>query len=213
MKILIYLSLFFISLASFRGKTIYEGKENHIYLTFDDGYSRNNTIKILDILDEYDIPATFFLEGGFMKDNQDVVKRISDEQIVGNHTMLHKDVTKYTNQEFINDINEFEALYKKITNKDLKKYFRHPMGYMNDEKRKILYDRGYTIFMWNARIYDYVHTDDLGKDYVISELLPQVKSGTIILLHTLTDSIPEALPTIITSLKDKYQFSSLEELV
>ena len=84
---------------------------------------------------------------------------------------------------------------------------------MNDEKRKILYDRGYTIFMWNARIYDYVHTDDLGKDYVISELLPQVKSGTIILLHTLTDSIPEALPTIITSLKDKYQFSSLEELV
>lgn len=213
MKILIYLSLFFISLASFRGKTIYEGKENHIYLTFDDGYSRNNTIKILDILDEYDIPATFFLEGGFMKDNQDVVKRISDEQIVGNHTMLHKDVTKYTNQEFINDINEFEALYKKITNKDLKKYFRPPMGYMNDEKRKILYDRGYTIFMWNARIYDYVHTDDLGKDYVISELLPQVKSGTIILLHTLTDSIPEALPTIITSLKDKYQFSSLEELV
>ena len=88
MKILIYLSLFFVSLFSFRGKTIYEGKENHIYLTFDDGYSRNNTIKILDILDEYDIPATFFLEGGFMKDNQDVVKRISDEQIVGNHIKI-----------------------------------------------------------------------------------------------------------------------------
>ena len=135
MKILIYLSLFFVSLFSFRGKTIYEGKENHIYLTFDDGYSRNNTIKILDILDEYDIPATFFLEGGFMKDNQDVVKRISDEQIVGNHTMLHKDVTKYTNKEFIDDINEFETLYKKITNKDLKKYFIYYGFYSRSCKR------------------------------------------------------------------------------
>lgn len=213
MKILLYLSLFFISLMSFRGKTIYEGKENHIYLTFDDGYSRKNTIEILDILKEYNVPATFFLEGGFVKDNRDVVKRISDEQIVGNHTMLHKNITKYTNEEFIKDIDEFEALYKNITGKDLTKYFRPPMGFINSEKRKILYDRGYTIFMWNCKIYDYVHNDDLGKKYVIDTLLPQVKSGSIILLHTLTDSVPEALGDIINSLKDKYQFSSLEELV
>ena len=79
MKILVYLSLFFISLLSFRGKTIYEGLDNHIYLTFDDGYSRKNTIEILDILKKYNIKATFFLEGGFMKDNRDVVKRISEE--------------------------------------------------------------------------------------------------------------------------------------
>ncbi len=213
MKILLYLSLFFISLLSCRGKTIYKGLDNHIYLTFDDGYSRKNTIEILDILKKYNVKATFFLEGGFMNDNRDVVKRISEEQNVGNHTMLHKNITKYTKEAFINDINEFEALYKKITNKEIKKYFRPPMGFIDDEKRKILYERGYTIFMWNCQIYDYVHNDDLGKQYVINTLLPQVKSGSIILLHTLTDSIPESLGDIIMSLKDKYQFSSLDELV
>ena len=81
-KLLIILSLFFLDISanSLEGYVIYNGdvNDNKIYLTFDDGYSQKNTISILDTLKKYNIGATFFIEGGFLKENPNVCKRIAD---------------------------------------------------------------------------------------------------------------------------------------
>lgn len=211
--ILFLLSIFLFSTPTvLKKQLIYSGDTNSkkIYLTFDDGYSLKNTLSILDTLKKYDVPATFFIEGGFLKENPIAIKRIAEEQILANHTMCHCDIRKLKDDEFINDINEFEKLAYEITGKIITKFFRPPMGFINKEKEDILYNNGYLIFMWNVKIYDYVHTDDLGVDYAVSSIVDQVSNGSIILMHTLTDSNSEALPIIIEKLREKgYVFSSL----
>jgi len=67
---------------------IYAGNpdEKVIYLTFDEGYENGYTGAILDTLKEKDCPATFFVTKPYVKQNQDLVKRMIDEgHIVGNH--------------------------------------------------------------------------------------------------------------------------------
>lgn len=217
-KLLIILSLFFLDISanSLEGYVIYNGdvNDNKIYLTFDDGYSQKNTISILDTLKKYNIGATFFIEGGFLKENPNVCKRIADEQILANHTMCHCDITKLSNQNFINDINEFEQTALEITGQNIRKFFRPPMGFIDKEKAQILKQRGYLIFKWNVQIYDYVHYDDQGVDYVVKNITNQVKPGSIILMHTLTDSNAKALPILIEKLQSQgYEFSSLMDFL
>lgn len=217
-KLLIILSLFFLDISanSLEGYVIYNGdvNDNKIYLTFDDGYSQKNTISILDTLKKYNIGATFFIEGGFLKENPNVCKRIADEQILANHTMCHCDITKLSNQNFIDDINEFEQTALETTGQNIRKFFRPPMGFIDKEKAQILKQRGYLIFKWNVQIYDYVHYDDQGVDYVVKNITNQVKPGSIILMHTLTDSNAKALPILIEKLQAQgYEFSSLMDFL
>lgn len=217
-KLLIILSLFFLDISanSLEGYVIYNGdvNDNKIYLTFDDGYSQKNTISILDTLKKYNIGATFFIEGGFLKENPNVCKRIADEQILANHTMCHCDITKLSNQNFIDDINEFEQTALEITGQNIRKFFRPPMGFIDKEKAQILKQRGYLIFKWNVQIYDYVHYDDQGVDYVVKNITNQVKPGSIILMHTLTDSNAKSLPILIEKLQSQgYEFSSLMDFL
>ncbi len=206
------LFLFLITASAQTKYLIYNGdtNSNKIYLTFDDGYSLKNTLSILDTLKKYDIPATFFIEGGFLKENPIAVKRIADEQILANHTICHCDIRNLSNEKFIEDIVKFEDLAYSITGKKITKFFRPPMGFINNEKAEILHERGYLIFQWNVKIYDYVHEDDQGVDYVLKNITKQVQNGSIILMHTLTDSNAKALPTLIETLQAKgYVFSSL----
>lgn len=194
-----FLFVTFPATAKEKAKVIYNGDPDkpNIYLTFDDGYTVRNTKKILDVLKEENVSATFFVEGGFMHDNPDLCKRIDEEQILANHTYTHQNITQMSNAQFFKEIKQFEDEANKILGHPIKKYFRPPMGMMNKEKLEILNDYGYTVFMWNVQYYDYVHLDDQGEEYVIKQVLSQVKNGSIILMHTLTNSNADALKTKI----------------
>ena len=188
--------------------------DNKIYLTFDDGYSARNTKKILDILKATRVPATFFIEGGFLTENPLLSKRTADEQILANHTFSHVDITKISDEELRRQLKQFEDEALKITGKPVRKFFRPPMGKYNDRKLKILADFGYTVFLWDVQYYDYVHNDDQGIKYVLDNLMKQTQNGSIILMHTLTNSNADALEEAITRLRAKgFVFASLEELV
>lgn len=194
---------------------IYSGNldSNKIYLTFDDGYSAKNTESILNTLKKYNVPATFFMEGDFLVKNPALIKRIANEQTLANHTMCHCDITKLSNDDLKKDILEFEQKALEITGKEITKYFRPPMGYINEEKGQLIADLGYKIFMWNVKIYDYKNYDDLGFDYAYSNIVKQVKNGSIILMHTLTKSNADALPKIIDTLRGKgFEFAPLSEI-
>lgn len=219
-KIILMLLVFFSALFSMKiiakNSIIYTGNPNNknIYLTFDDGYTVKNTNKILDVLKEEDICATFFLEGDFIKYNAELAKRIQNEQTLANHTYSHRDITKMSDYEFRKEIERFEALCINKLGKKNTKYFRPPMGFINNAKLKILEEYGYKTFMWNVCCYDYDRKKDRGVEYVKREIYKQTKNGSIILMHTLTDSNAKALRDIIRHLKEKgYIFSSLGDLV
>ena len=70
---------------------IYIGNENkkYIYLTFDEGYEAGYTEKILDVLKENDVKATFFITAHYLNTAEELVKRMVNEgHIVGNHTPI-----------------------------------------------------------------------------------------------------------------------------
>ena len=76
------------------------------YLTFDDGPTLKATPKILDILKEEDVVATFFVVGKHVKENQELVKRAYDEgHFIANHGYNHNNSKLYKNDDsFINEI-------------------------------------------------------------------------------------------------------------
>jgi len=218
-KRLVLLSLFIIftiSAQATRAKVFYHGNrlDNKIYLTFDDGYSAKNTQAILDILKEKNIQATFFIEGGFLKENPLICKRIAEEQTLANHTFSHTDITKLTDEEFVEDIKKYEELALKITGKEVTKYFRPPMGIFDEDKLNLLGDMGYTVFMWDVSYYDYVPDNDKGYDFALKNLLTKTENGSIILMHTLTKSNVLVLEEAIELLEKKgYVFSPLSQLL
>ena len=97
---------------------IYAGNsdEKVIYLTFDEGYENGYTGAILDTLKEKDCPATFFVTKPYVKQNQELVKRMIDEgHIVGNHTVNHPSMPEVTDDEKLK--NEIMGLHNYV--KDL----------------------------------------------------------------------------------------------
>lgn len=215
--IFVLLCIFLISLpVSAQTKIIYQGDSNlnHIYLTFDDGYSAKNTEKILDTLQEKNVKATFFIEGEFLVQNPILVRRIANEQTLANHTFSHKDITKMSNATFRKDLEKFEEEALRITGKPVTKYFRPPMGRINKSKLAILEELGYSVFKWDVSYYDYVYYDDRGVDYALNNLLKQTKNGSVILMHTLTKSNANVLGIAIDKLREKgFVFSDLSELL
>lgn len=196
---------------------ISKGNENskNIYLTFDDGYSYVNTKAILEILKEKNVQATFFLEGGFLANHGPLINKIVDEgHIIGCHTMSHVDIRTQSNATFKKEIFQFEEKYFDITSKKMTKFFRPPMGFIDERKKKILDELGYQVFLWDVSYYDYNPSDQRTPQYAINYVTSNVCNGSIILLHTLTKTNVTALPTIIDKLRENgYIFSSLMNLV
>ena len=71
-----------------------------VYLTFDMGYEGGYTEKILDVLKENNVKATFFITGHYLNTATDLVKRmIDDGHIIGNHTVNHKCLPELTEEQ------------------------------------------------------------------------------------------------------------------
>ena len=73
----------------FEGISMGNSEKPYIYLTFDCGYEAGYTEKILEVLKQNDVKATFFITGHYLNSKPDLVKQMIDEgHIVGNHTPI-----------------------------------------------------------------------------------------------------------------------------
>ena len=83
-----------------------------LYLTFDAGYENGFTKEILDVLQELQVPAAFFLTGDYLSREPDLVRRMTAEgHIVGNHTMTHPDMTAVDAEKFQAELQGLEEKY------------------------------------------------------------------------------------------------------
>ena len=190
-------------------------KEKVIYLTFDAGYENGYTSKLLDILQKHNVPAAFFLVGDYIKKNEDLVIRMTEEgHLVCNHTMHHP------NMSAIEDINKFkeelegiEQLYKNITGKDLPKYYRPPEGKFSETNLNNAMKLGYSTIFWSLAYVDWKNDQQPSKDYALSKLITRIHPGAIVLLHSNSKTNSEILDLLIeTWKKDGYEFKSLDDL-
>lgn len=173
-------------------------KEKIAYLTFDDGPTLKSTPKILDILSEENVKATFFVIGKHVKEHPELVKRAYDEgHYIANHSYTHNHDKLYTDADgFINEILSTDVEISKAIG--IENYhshvFRFPNGYMapsyktkKQEYAKLLSNIDYTYIDWNAL------NKDSEKKYSNSELLKNLKDSSrnkgtlVILMHDTSD--------------------------
>lgn len=131
------------------------------YLTFDDGPTTSVTPKVLDILKEENIKATFFVIGKSVDAHPEIVKRAYDEgHYIANHGYSHNNAILYKNSEsFINEVQKTDLAIGKAIGIDnyCSHIFRFPNGFMaplyKSEKEKaisLLSEINYTYIDWNC---------------------------------------------------------------
>ena len=193
---------------------IYIGNENkkYIYLTFDEGYEAGYTEKILDILKENDVKATFFITAHYLNTAEELVKRMVNEgHIVGNHTVNHKTLPEISDKEIEEEVMGLhQAIYEK-TGYEMK-YIRPPKGEYSERSLDATNKLGYTTVMWTFGYMDYDENKQKGTEYAKKIILDNLHNGEIMLLHGNSKDNANVLDEIIKSAKaEGYEFKSLDE--
>ena len=172
-----------------------------VYLTFDDGPIPEITPWVLDLLDKYNIKATFFLVGDNVRKHPEEFQMILDRgHRVGNHTFNHIGGFKHLSYKYLENTNKADELIKS-------NLFRPPHGWMRWGQYMVLRNR-YTIVMWDVVTRDY--SKRLNGRQVLRIVKKYVRNGSIITFH---DSIKSeknmkyALPRAIEWLQEQgYEF-------
>lgn len=182
-----------------------------VYLTFDDGPGAN-TQKILDILDKYDVKATFFVVGREGRDAEEAMKRIVEEgHTLGMHSYTHDYSRIYESVEsFGEDLDREQEYIYEVTGVWTGLY-RFPGGSSNTvskidmgEFARYLDDQGIRFFDWN------ISSGDGGSFLVPTETLVEnctanirKHSTSVVLMHDAAGKTTtlEALPTIIETIQ------------
>jgi|GEM_PF-1376180 len=183
-----------------------------VYLTFDDGPSKL-TAGVLDVLEEHNIKATFFVLGEKVEQYPQLAKRIVEEEhSIGNHSYNHKYDELYKSaQGFVDQVlKTTKAIYKNTG--VVTTLFRAPGGtYSNFDSSymKALQGAGYLVFDWNVDSGDSRSKNVTAKEIVANVKQSKLRDKVIVLMHDSSTHAAtlEALPQIIAYYKEKnYQF-------
>ena len=177
-------------------------KKNCMSLTFDSAFINDYTFKILDILDEHDIKATFFMTYGFMSKNPDHVMEILKRgHEIGNHSTTHPDFNKISDAEIVKEVMKAHNYMQSLLGIELS-LFRFPYGSYSPRTMTILKNMGYYPIQWIIDSLDWKNT---GVEDILNRIRDneRLKEGAIILFHNGAKYTPDALPEIIDIIEKK----------
>lgn len=202
-------------------------EEKVAYLTFDDGPTKTITPKVLDILKEEDVKATFFVIGKSVEEYPEIVRREYEEgHYIANHGYSHNNKLLYKNEEsFMNEIKDTdEAIGRAIGIEEYCSHvFRFPNGFMAPQYKSnkkamltTLSKMQYTYIDWNC-----LNNDSI-KKYTKEQLIQNLKKSSkgkntlVILMHDTKDvsNSSEALKESIEYLKSEgYTFENFYNVI
>ena len=203
--------------------TTEQSDEKVVYLTLDDGPSKN-TQAVLDILDKYNAKATFFVTGA-MPEYKDMIKKAYDKgHTIGMHTYSHDYAKVYASVDaYFQDLDQIGQLVKEEIGY-VPCFIRFPGGSSNTISASYtkgimttltqeVQARGYQYYDWNGDT-----TDASGNHVSTATIIKQATSEThqniVLLAHDTDakDTTVAALPSIIQYYKEKgYQFLGIDD--
>jgi Predicted xylanase/chitin deacetylase len=188
-----------------------------IFLTFDDGPSKKYTPEVLDILQKYNIHATFFVIGKNAENYPEIIKREAEEgHSLGNHSYTHVYKDIYSSKEsFVAEVEKTNQVLKSILGNDHSfRLFRFPGGSFGSDRqpmRDIIKENGYQYVDWNAL------SGDAGGENTVEGCINSAKktaSGKdkiILLMHDFKKVTLQSLPAIIEYFQtNKYEFKTMQ---
>lgn len=186
-----------------------------VSLTIDDWGTDYTVTKMMDILNEYDVPATFFVRANGAEHNPSLARSMLEAGFeVANHTYSHPVVTSISDDELQEEVvKAHQVLTEALQQKPLM-LFRPPTGEVDDHAAKVVAATGYTtIANFDLTTHDWNTSRDA--QAILSTVLDEVQNGSVILIHMLDDlHTLEALPELIKQVRERgYTFVPMSKMV
>lgn len=188
-----------------------ENEPKVIALTFDAAWGADKTEGIIEILNEYDADATFFLVGFWIDKYEEQVRAIADAGLeIGNHSKNHLNMPRLNDGSIREEIASVNTQIENITG--IKPtYFRAPYGDYSDRLMTAVEEMGMVGVQWSIDSLDW---KGLSAKEIVERVVPKAKSGDIVLFHNNSDHVLDALPLVLMGLKNKgFTFVGLSDLV
>lgn len=172
---------------------------------------------ILEILQRFEVRATFFLQGRWVEAYPHLAREIAQNgHRIGSHSFYHVRMRLLSDEGVASDLRQAAEVIERTTGVDPRPWFRCPWGECADDPRLtgILEALGYRHVGWDVELdeWDVARTPREIEEAAITGVLSRGQ-GTIILLHTWPASVPSALPGIIERLRAAgTDFVTLDEL-
>ena len=185
-----------------------------LYLTFDAGYDNGCMADILDTLKEKNVPAAFFVDGNFVKNEPELVKRISGEgHILGNHSLSHANMATLTDfAEYAAQITGWDELVREAGGTPTK-FFRFPAGKFSKLALDYNEKLGLRSVFWSFAYYDWDVKDQPDPKAATEKILSRTHNGAVMLLHSVSRTNADILPALIDTLREQgYTFASLDKI-
>jgi peptidoglycan/xylan/chitin deacetylase (PgdA/CDA1 family) len=187
-------------------------------LTFDDGPNPQCTPVLLDILEKYQVHATFFMLGETAQKHLELVSKVAQAgHAIGNHSWNHPQFPSISSRERRWQIRACERAIAPYG----QRLFRPPFGYHNDVSRFDAWWLGYRIINWDLDSRDWIDDD---ANSIADRLVNQIHSGSIILLHdglfhpaeeryANRQAMLEAVAMVLQQLDGHFRFVTIPSLV
>lgn len=176
--------------------------EPALAMTFDISWGRDTPPKVLDVLKEHNVRATFFLSGPWARRHVDLVRRIvADGHEIASHGGAHVNLSQYPRSEIQQNI--LRAHQELVAASGVEpRFLRPPNGDYDDLVVATARELGYETVIWAL---DSIDWKNPGVDFIVRRITRLAKPGYILLFHA-SDSAKqthEALPAVITRLREQ----------
>jgi peptidoglycan/xylan/chitin deacetylase (PgdA/CDA1 family) len=184
----------------------------YIAMTFDDGPSPETTPRLLDILKQRNIKATFFMIGQNAERNPAIVKRILAEgHEIGNHSWTHPQLSKLSDDRVTEEINKTQNAIK-----DASGYtpvlMRPPYGAITARQKDWIEKQfGLSVIIWSVDPFDWKRP---GASVIEERILAGARPGAIVLSHDIHKQTVDAMPATLDALAAKgFKFVTVSQLI
>ncbi|MEW5784181.1 MAG: polysaccharide deacetylase family protein [Bacillota bacterium] len=195
-----------------------------IALTFDSGWLFEQTRPLLDMLDHYNVSATFFPRALWLQDHPDLGQEIVKRgHTMGSHSLTHPHMKEMTLDQIRHEMKESTRIIQSVTG--VRPYlFRPPYGEYDQRVLDVLAEEGYPFtIMWTVDTLDWAAGTTMvvdgqqvliDTDFIVNRVLSNASNQGIILMHIGGPSTVNALPRIIEGLRNMgYTFTTVDQML
>ena len=177
-------------------------ENGYVALTFDDGPSRANTTQLLDVLEDRDVPATFFLVGRNVTARPGRARRIAaGGHRLYSHTYDHPDLTRLSRRGVRHQIRRAEQAFTAAGAPSSGRLVRPPYGAINGRVRSVMRDMGFRSVLWTVDTRDWDSATTANQ--IVRRVIRGLAPGANVLMHDQQDTqaTVTALPRVISAIR------------
>ena len=185
---------------------------NYIAITFDDGPHPQNTPRLLDMLAQRNIKATFYVIGRSVDLHPEVLRRtVAEGHEIGNHSHTHRLLSKLGDTEVRQEMQRCQDAIGRAAGVR-PRTMRPPYGGLLQRQRELIHDEfGYPTILWSVDPLDWKRP---GPSVVASRILSATTAGGIVLAHDLHSQTVDAMPATLDGLlKRGFKFVTVSQLI